>query len=205
MVRNALVAVSGGDATVEELWDAFKGPGSSKPILYRWIKPIRTANEHAERSRAMLGYIGRPWQGGDPEIFRYRVEEPREVIRLLAEGNPGGHLFLTSLPSLRPNEYRWVLDRRTRLAMARAKLALRRYHDDHGSLPPTLHALVPAYLESVPPDWLGGAAVRYDPARRVLWGVGRNLSDEGGNPTSRDDTCVVLDWLGLTAAGSVPE
>ena len=73
----------------------------------------------------------------------------------------------------------WVIADRHRVAAA---LAARLYQADHGGeLPPTLAALVPAYLPSVPRDATAAdAVVGYDPARRRLWTAGRDGDDDNG-------------------------
>ena len=65
---------------------------------------------------------------------------------------------------------------------AAAALAVRLYQIDHGGdLPPTLDALVPAYLPAVPRDATAADdVVRYDPARRRLWTAGEDLDDDNG-------------------------
>lgn len=69
----------------------------------------------------------------------------------------------------------------TRHALVSTTLALARYrlaHDDH--LPDDLQALVPAYLPSVPVDWMDGKPLRYDAKAGRLWSIGEDLADNGG-------------------------
>jgi len=67
--------------------------------------------------------------------------------------------------------------------LAATALAIRLYQHDHaGRLPPTLDALVPAYLPAVPLDPLaaGGQPVKYLPDAKLpyVYSVGENGSDE---------------------------
>ncbi|HEV2434458.1 MAG TPA: hypothetical protein VG077_00510 [Verrucomicrobiae bacterium] len=64
-------------------------------------------------------------------------------------------------------------------------IALKRYELRHHQLPDTLGELVPEFLRSVPTDYMDGQPLRY---RRntdgtfLLYSVGENGKDDGGNP-----------------------
>jgi hypothetical protein len=67
--------------------------------------------------------------------------------------------------------------------LAETACALEAWHAQHGAYPPTLQALVPDFLPSVPAD-LDGHPVRYaiDSAngRYLLWSIGADDVDDGG-------------------------
>jgi len=56
------------------------------------------------------------------------------------------------------------------------------YRAEHGELPPSLDALVPAYLKSLPPDPFSGSPFGYRVAGRAyrLYSVGPDRRDDGG-------------------------
>jgi hypothetical protein len=64
-------------------------------------------------------------------------------------------------------------------------IALKRYELKHQQLPNTLDELIPEFLKSVPTDYMDGQPLRY---RRngdgtfLLYSVGENGQDDGGNP-----------------------
>ena len=65
------------------------------------------------------------------------------------------------------------------------QLALRAYRLEQGQYPPTLNALVPNYLKTVPADPFGaGEAMRYKRSGQtyVLWSIGPDGKDDGGTP-----------------------
>ncbi|MFG0253144.1 MAG: HAAS signaling domain-containing protein [Phycisphaerales bacterium JB038] len=66
-------------------------------------------------------------------------------------------------------------------------IALERYRRERGAYPPTLAALVPAYLPSVPLDRCSGAPVRYrlESGRPLVYGVGPDGDDDGGRLPQR--------------------
>jgi len=78
--------------------------------------------------------------------------------------------------------------------LVRAGLALRRYYDDHGALPPSLSALAPQYLAAVPVDPFDGKPLRYDQSKALVYSVGTDLVDHDGSqyakvtPEKRDES-----------------
>ena len=64
---------------------------------------------------------------------------------------------------------------------------MRRYKMDKGSLPEKLDDLVPAYLEAVPRDDFDGRPLRYSAAKKVIYSVGKNLVDDGGEGAAFDE------------------
>jgi hypothetical protein len=68
--------------------------------------------------------------------------------------------------------------------------ALERYRLAHNEYPETLAALVPQFLDKVPPDLIGGQPLHYrrtDDGKFLLYSVGWNESDDGGKHGSDDD------------------
>ena len=72
------------------------------------------------------------------------------------------------------------------VAATRLLLALKGYKMDKGGLPETLDELVPAYIEAVPPDDFDGRPFRYSASRKVIYSVGKNLTDDGGDDPAYD-------------------
>jgi hypothetical protein len=69
------------------------------------------------------------------------------------------------------------------LEATRTILALRAYQLTHGNLPPDLSALVPEFLDEVPVDDFDGQPLRYSSERKIVYSVGQNLKDDGGDDT----------------------
>jgi hypothetical protein len=78
-------------------------------------------------------------------------------------------------------------------------IALKRYQLKHGDYPPDLSSLVPEFVLKVPLDPVDGQPLRY---RRnadgtfLLYSVGENGKDDGGNPAweKTDETTDYYDW-----------
>ncbi len=83
--------------------------------------------------------------------------------------------------------------------MVTTAIALERHRLRQGAYPAELTALVPDILESVPRDPADGAPLRYRRTgddRYLLYSVGQDLVDDGGNPLNPDRTSVKsLGWI----------
>jgi hypothetical protein len=97
-------------------------------------------------------------------------------------------LALTTLPA------RTALGKAARMDVVKeqtvAAIALKRHQLRHGRLPPTLEALVPELLSSVPRDWYAAAPLRYRPGEGgsfVLYSFGEDGVDDGGDSRDRND------------------
>ena len=73
-----------------------------------------------------------------------------------------------------------------KMDVLRVETALLRYHAAHGTYPPTLVALNPAYLQEIPLDACGARPLHYsvkDGGKSfLLYSVGPDLADDHGNP-----------------------
>ena len=123
------------------------------------------------------------------EVTPGMVELPM-IEELEGSYNPAflvAKMLLPGLANAREAEYRC----RTTYDTAVAACAVERYRLANGSLPPSLDALVPAYLDAVPTDpfRLDGGPVSYctEPdGGYVLYSWARNRKDDGGIPWDRE-------------------
>jgi hypothetical protein len=107
------------------------------------------------------------------------------VLRAIASGNgKGAVLYQTFMPPLaRLNHMKCM--QKSSLAATQVLIALRCYQLEHGELSETLDALVPSYLDAVPLDDFDGKPMKYSKAKRVVYAVGPDLTDNGG--VAQDD------------------
>lgn len=79
-----------------------------------------------------------------------------------------------------------------------AAIALKRYQLKHADYPPDLNSLVPEFVSAIPPDPADGQPLRY---RRntdgtfLLYSIGGDGKDDGGNPGSGFYYSYLRDWL----------
>lgn len=97
------------------------------------------------------------------------------------------------------NVSRVFLFARVEYDSALAAIAIERFRNAEGSIPSTLRALVPEYLDSVPTDPFAGEPLRYkqDPKGYAVYSVGMDHMDEGGydfetNESPGDDHAIVV-------------
>ncbi len=144
------------------------------------LKPNRTRRLFAQCLAPMIETAGRPYK----DVPRYDWDAlKRDVVGHILSGNAVGRLVAAVLLSGldRGAESRCADDLEP--AVARLRLAARAYELEKGGPPPSLEALVPGYIDAVPADPFDGRPLRYDPVRRLVWSVGKDLVDEGAAVT----------------------
>jgi len=92
-----------------------------------------------------------------------------------------------------PEDFKLLQCSRALCDSARAGLACLRYHAATGKLPATLNALLPMYIEAVPVDPYNGTPLRYRKIENgfVVYAVGQNLKDDGGELNNGWEPCDV--------------
>ncbi|HEY3761275.1 MAG TPA: hypothetical protein VGN23_05965 [Verrucomicrobiae bacterium] len=73
--------------------------------------------------------------------------------------------------------------------MVIAAIALKRYELQHHEFPPTLDELIPAFLQTIPRDYMNGQALQYkrnSDGTFLLYSVGENGIDDGGKPSTHE-------------------
>ena len=121
---------------------------------------------------------------------------PRLASMALSGNWTGQILYYMMMPALANS-----LERKSRndvqLQATRTILALRACQLTHGKLPADLNALVPEFLEALPVDDFDGKPLRYTPEKKIVYSVGKNLKDDGGDdrPSPADSSQRHLDLV----------
>lgn len=144
-----------------------------------FAKPNATVALHAEALREALANAAAPplqWTFPFAEkLARY----PERLIDQMNLNSAGWHFASEWAPI-----YRMLVEQSVNLRIAEAfavlTAALRLHEMDHGALPETLDALVPAYFDELPSDPYNDGPLAYDPAGRLVWSVGDDFIDAGG-------------------------
>jgi hypothetical protein len=74
-------------------------------------------------------------------------------------------------------------DESVALQTTRMLLAARAYQSKHGRLPANLDALKPEFIAAVPEDAFSGEPLKYSREAKVIYSVGKDLRDDGGDLT----------------------
>ena len=108
------------------------------------------------------------------------TKRPGPVSLILSGNSIGQILYYMLMPGIGPSLAK-KSQSDAQLQATRVILALRAYQLAHGKLPADLNALVPEFLDAVPADDFDGQPLRYAPNRKIVYSVGANLKDDGGN------------------------
>ncbi len=86
----------------------------------------------------------------------------------------------------------WCLcDARCLADGTRLLFALRAFQSSRGKFPHNLRELIPEFIDEVPVDPFDGQEIRYCPEAEIIYSIGDDLIDSGGNegrPASREPT-----------------
>jgi hypothetical protein len=114
-----------------------------------------------------------------PDVY----SRPSLAGMVLSGNGIGQILYYMTMPAIIPSlATKSKCD--TQLQATRTILALRAYQLTHGKLPPDLNALVPEFLDAVPVDDFDGQPMRYSAEKKMVYSVGKNLKDDGGDDQS---------------------
>lgn len=166
-----------------------------------WDAVLRESNRRADRAAAAMVLPTFAAREAAVEVERAKLVEASKRV----ERGPGGDVerWLVDLVAAPFPEFRFPLaaahiatDIRNQTAdVARVAVALVVYRGRHGEYPAKLDELVPGVLGAVPGDFCSGKAMVYRRTATgfVLYSVGRNMKDDGGNG---DDIVVRVGGVG---------
>lgn len=161
-----------------------------------FFHPNRTKRAMARDLRTFLSQIPLPWKSLNIDRFARStsVESAREHgyrPNLIGRINVQDFRFFLE----RLLQYRCEFD--VELAGTRLLVALHRYRRANDALPGGLDELVPAYLPAVPSDPFDGAPFRYCREQGIVYSVGWNGVDNGGDPGIFGDWSLRSRWDAL--------
>jgi hypothetical protein len=102
-----------------------------------------------------------------------------QKAKVLGGGNAAGKWCVTLVVPVSISKI--ACERRVPTRATSVLVALKAYKVKTGRLPQSLAELVPEYLSAVPVDDMDGKPLRYSPEKKVLYSVGKDLSDDGGS------------------------
>jgi len=140
---------------------------------------VKTQRRLAQADRVFRDNISNPFGQMDWSDLPL-VETNASVWKRLIKGNAMGDMIFDLLePSLKG-----FCARRCRedvnVTATQLLLALKIYKEQHGKLPESLSELVPEFFPQVPIDDFDGKPFRYLPDRKLIYSVGPDLKDSGG-------------------------
>jgi len=147
------------------------------------LKPFfnvtRTKKEFAQSARVIRDGMSKPF-GEIPWSDLPVVETNGPTLKRLITGNVMGDIFFKLLE---PSSQRFSI-RKSREAVnvtaTQLLLALKIYKMRHDKLPESLSELVPEFFSRVPLDDFDGKPFRYLPGKKLIYSIGPDLKDSGG-------------------------
>jgi hypothetical protein len=103
---------------------------------------------------------------------------------ILLSGNPVGEILYSMLMPALGSTLVKKSSVDVQVRSTQTILALRAHQLTHGKLPDNLDALVPEFLDKVPVDAFNGQPLHYSVEKKIVYSVGKNLKDDGGDDRS---------------------
>ena len=169
--------------------------GRRSPVPGFFLHVNRTKGMIAEEMRPAIENTGRPYAAmiWPPHRVVFREgEDPRfpanglSALEAFATGNGMGKLAFAAMSQDNRPHLKCCCQYDVSATATRVLVALRAYRTEKGDLPRLLDELVPTYMEAVPRDAFDGAPLRYDRSKKVVYSVGENLTDDGGEGPAYD-------------------
>jgi len=110
------------------------------------------------------------------------------ILALALSGNMVGESFYFMDAPASKNFLQRKASADVSIQATRTLMALRAYQLTHGKLPDDLSALIPEFLDKVPVDDFNGQPLHYSAAGKIIYSVGKNLKDDGGDDRGQEES-----------------
>jgi hypothetical protein len=154
-----------------------------------WLFPFffkrnRTKRLLYESTSAFVQDVGKSYVESGLPRSRQAREGPL-WLRILSGNIIGMWVHDTYVPILTEGVLRAAIQERVAVAGTQLLLAARAYRLERGVLPESLEDLVPGYLPGIPIDAFDGKPFRYSSEKGVIYSIGGDLVDDGGDSSQR--------------------
>ena len=144
-----------------------------------FFNATKTKMEFAQSARVIRDGMSKPF-GEIPWSDLPVVETNRSILKRLIKGNAIGNILFELLgPSSKSFSKRKSREE-VSVTATQLLLALKIYKMRHDKLPESLSELVPEFFPQVPLDDFDGKPFRYLPGKKLIYSVGPDLKDSGG-------------------------
>lgn len=144
-----------------------------------FFNATKTKMEFAQSARVIRDGMSKPF-GEIPWSDLPVVETNRSILKRLIKGNAIGNILFELLgPSSKSFSKRKSREE-VSVTATQLLLALKIYKMRHDKLPESLSELVPEFFPQVPLDDFDGKPFRYLPGKKLIYSIGPDLKDSGG-------------------------
>jgi hypothetical protein len=133
----------------------------------------------ADHLRTCIDSAGKPFSECPAELDAEDISGGGKLQGILS-GNSLGKVLLCMLVPTGRSPVRVKCQGNVEQQTVRVLLAMKAFKMENGRLPETLGELVPEYFDAVPRDDFDGEPLRYDRGKKVIYSVGKDLTDDGG-------------------------
>ena len=118
---------------------------------------------------------------GQKKSVEAEKKGPSSVIKIYFTENVIGKMLYDITTASYSTVINKVCEEDTLIASTQLIIALKAYSIDNNKLPQTLNQLVPEYVSEVPIDPYGGKYLKYSPSKKIIYSVGTDKEDNGGD------------------------
>lgn len=150
-------------------------------LRFGFERPNRARKTWVDHYSLLLSKVGEDFK--DVKLVEsFKLDRWIGIKYYLGMGDPASHITVAVII---PSD-EMVIFRRSytnfKVEGMRTYLALRAYKNISGELPLSLDKLVPDFLPEIPFDPFDGEHIRFDSEKGVVYSVGKDLKDDGGEP-----------------------
>jgi hypothetical protein len=154
---------------------------------FRWWFPVfnhgQTKSLFADYSRALIA-------NSTNHLNTLKLPElpfSLDYVPLALSGNFAGRVMCFRLRPMESALFHKKVGILVQVQATRTLMALRAYQLTHGKLPQDLSALVPEFLDQIPFDDFNGQPLHYSAEKKIVYSVGNNLKDDGGDDRGEEE------------------
>lgn len=142
------------------------------------LERLRAVEAVADETSALISLVGRMLEN---DITAYASMQ-EQIEASSANTVIATYMFIDLFDNGHVSITKLQITTQEQLKLAPVALAIGGYHAEHGAYPPDLHALVPAYLDSLPTDFATGELPVYkvEDGAAIVYSLGTDLEDDGG-------------------------
>lgn len=155
-------------------------PGSQNdlPLVNFYFKPNLSKKKAAGFYRRLMRWASDSSIQSEQDVSKFK--SPDTVWGMLLYANAVGDILASIVQVNIERTIEMIVKSRAKFRLLTTLVAVRRYQLDNDCLPDRLSRLVPGYLDRLPRDVFTGHTVRYSLTKKIIYSVGPDLTDDGG-------------------------